>query len=295
MNRERVWSASVRHFLRFAASGNLPARLFSPPPPATLQVPEGQRLSLEIVSHCWQYAPLLRFQLASLVRNPPTGLDVQMTLFFSRDDADTVALIDAFSAQQIPGIHWNWRALPTPELLRRCIGRNLAALDSTADWLWFTDCDVLFGPGCLDGLARALRAQHAQLVYPDTEQCTALLTRESIFLAAVNAPLITSPDLSFFPRKVSRATGPLQIVRGDVARITGYCRALSAYQQPTRTWRKTHEDRIFRWLMGTQGKGLDIPAVYRIRHLSKGRYGRPTTLASIRRWIRQTKDRWLGR
>lgn len=87
----------------------------------------------------------------------------------------------------------------------------------------------------------------------------------------------------------------MQIVRGDVARSTGYCNALPAFQAPARQWGKTHEDRIFRWLLGTQGGGLEIAGVYRIRHLSKGRYRPQTPMTAIRQWVRRAQDRWLRR
>ncbi|WP_052378415.1 glycosyltransferase family 2 protein [Polycyclovorans algicola] len=238
---------------------------------------------------------MLRHQLASLVRNPPTALDVRVRVFFSHDDPATENLLAAFAAHRPPGIEWHWHALPTPQLMRRTIGRNLAARRSPADWLWFTDCDVLFGAGCLDALADRLRGQSAVLVHPGIEWTTDLLRDSAIQRASVDAPLDCEPNLTFTPHAVTRATGPLQIVRGDVVRRVGYCAATPAFLTPATHWCKTREDRVFRWLLGTQGQGLAIPRVQRIRHLSKGRYGPTARLTALRQSVRRAKDDWLRR
>jgi hypothetical protein len=57
-------------------------------------------------------------------------------------------------------------------------------------------------------------------------------------------------------------------------------------------WAKTYEDSAFRWLMGTDGTGLDVPGVHRIRHVHKGRYGDNEGAAAVlRSSIRRAKDR----
>ena len=53
--------------LRIATTGIVPGRWFlKPPAPASLPARSGT-LDIEIVSHCWQYAHLLAYQLSSLV------------------------------------------------------------------------------------------------------------------------------------------------------------------------------------------------------------------------------------
>jgi hypothetical protein len=106
------------------------------------------------------------------------------------------------------------------------------------------------------------------------------------------AVLDVDPALfSRFPR--SRATGPLQITHGDVARAVGYCESLPYYQRPSATWCKAYEDRAFRWLLRSQGEPLDVPGVYRIRHVAKGRYtgGKLNTglRSSLRRLVAKIK------
>ena len=63
-------------------------------------------------------------------------------------------------------VRCNWQQLTPPQLFRRSIGRNQAALNSSADWVWFTDCDLYFGAGALDSLGHVLQGCNQPLVYP---------------------------------------------------------------------------------------------------------------------------------
>ena len=262
-------------FFKFAAGGQVPARWFEPDlPEVSEREARSGRLSLEIVSHCWNYAHFLVYQLSSLVLFPPQEIDITMTVFYCPEDEKTSQLLAFFGQQQVPGITWNWRALPRQQLFRRGIGRNLAALETKADWVWFTDCDLMFRDNCLDELAALLQGRQDALLFPQEERTTDLLAENNPMLqAGTGDPQILNIDASSFTsRQMTRATGPLQIAHGDVCRAVGYCRSIAIYQQPSETWCKAHEDRAFRWLLRSQGKPLPIPGVYRIRHVSKGRY-----------------------
>jgi hypothetical protein len=294
-----TWHTPISGWLlRFAASGLVPARWFRPPmPPIDQRQPFVGHLQLEVVSHCWRYAHLLVYQLSSLVQFPPSRATVTMTVYFCPEDADTAALLDWFGALQVPGVIWNWQPRPKQALFRRAIGRNEAALASRADWIWFTDCDLMFRRDCIDTLATLLQGRRDALVFPRMERCTAVLPDQDPLLnPQLEAKRLAEvDDASFVALRRTRATGPLQITHGDVARSQGYCRDLAYYQRPSATWCKAHEDRAFRWLLGTRGIPLDIPGVYRIRHETKGRYTRGafnTRLRSaIRRLARAFKER----
>lgn len=285
--------------LRLAAGGWLPARYFEPRLPAAGErsAREG-RLRLEIVSHCWRYAHLLVYQLSSLARFPPQDLDVTMTVYFCEEDGATSTLLDLFGDIDVTNVHWNWRPIPRASLFRRAIGRNEAALSTDADWIWFTDCDLMLTEGCLDALADALQGRTQALCYPATEYCTPLLTDEHPLLNPnLSGPLPldavgTLDESDFTERRRDRATGPLQITHGDVARACGYCDALAFYQRPASTWQKAHEDRAFRWLLQTQGVPLQIPGVYRIRHAAKGRYSGNALLSWLRGRLRRLVSAW---
>ena len=271
------------------AGGALPARWFERglPPPESRDARTG-RLSIEIVSHCWNYAHLLVYQLSSLALNPPRDADVTMTVYHASEDARTTALLGYFGGRAVPNVAWNWQVLPKAKLFRRAIGRNLAALGTRADWVWFTDCDLLFGAGCLDALAREVQGRRDALVHPQEEWVSALLDDDDpLLVAGRGEPQVLGIDPTAFTRRtLGRATGPVQIAHGDVARAVGYCRAIAHYQQPSECWAKAHEDRAFRWLVQNQGVGLNIPSVFRIRHASKGRYTGRHWVNEIRRWNR---------
>jgi hypothetical protein len=277
-------------YFRWAASGAIPASWYvrGLPPKAEL-TPRTGRLSLEIVSHCWNYANLLIFQLSSLHQHLSDDLDVTMTVYTGAEDEATCRLVEYFASIAPGNLKYSLRILPKEQLFRRAIGRNQAALESKADWVWFTDCDLLFGEGCLRGLASALQGLQEPLVFPQQEYCSSLLPEESeLIQSGYCEPSVVMVDTSGFkalPR--TRATGPLQITHGDVARRVGYCRDIRYYQQSSKTWCKAIEDRAFRWLLGTQGHPIEVPSVYRIRHQRKGRYTGRRWHSNLRSKIRQ--------
>lgn len=300
----RLRSTAEELLIRGAASGLLPASWFlSLPDPALARSRTGI-LAIEIVSHCWQYGHLLAYQLSSLVRFPPTGATVRMTVFHAAEDERTRAVLDFFSTLDVPGVTWNWQAVERGQLFRRAIGRNQVARMTTADWVWFTDCDIVFHRDCIDTLAGQLQGRRDRLVYPRDERVTAMLAETDSMLAAErNRPDLVDiePD-DFTLLAVPRATGAYQIVHGDIARYCGYCDQLPVFQRPAARWAKTYEDRAFRWLMRTPGVPLDVPGVHRIRHVHKGRYGGNKGEALVRSSVRRAKaalkDKWqafLGR
>lgn len=276
-----------------AASGLLPARWFQEPPPReSAREARTGKLQVEIVSHCWRYAHLMAYQLSSLVNHPPKDVSVTMTVFHSPEDADTLRLLEFFGAMDTPNVSWNWQARDKTQLFRRSIGRNEAALASRADWVWFTDCDVVFHAGCLDGLGQALQGSREALVFPDHEFCSPVYEPGDPVLEAAREPRLVEIDTDSFVRQErTRATGPLQITHGDVARARGYCRNIPVYQQPTDRWAKAQEDRAFRWLLDTGGEPVPIPSVYRIRHQAKGRYRKKGMHSRLRTRVRRAQLR----
>lgn len=279
--------------VRIATTRLIPSRWFlQPPRPEDLTARSGT-LDIEIVSHCWQYAHLLAYQLSSLVNFPPAGARVRMTVFYALEDARTRAMLDFFGSVAAPGVTWNWQALPRPELFRRAIGRNRVARSTRADWVWFTDCDIVFHRDCIDGLASELQGRQDLLTYPKHERITPMLTEDDPVLAAErDRPRVVDIDTSQFTlaENPPKAKGAYHIVHGDAARQCGYCEQVPVYQRPVARWAKTYEDSAFRWLMGTDGVGLEVPGVHRIRHVHKGRYGDNKAAALVRGNIRRAKE-----
>ncbi|MFI3246227.1 MAG: glycosyltransferase family A protein [Ferrimonas sp.] len=284
--------------LRLAASGVIPGRWFNRTLPTQASLtPAPEMFTLEIVSHCWKYSEFQLYQLSSLVNHPPTKLKVVHTVFYAEEDTDTVRVLDFFATQTVENVTWNFQALPKEQLFRRAIGRNKAAKATQADWIWFTDCDVVFHEHALDTLAEQLVGRQDYLVYPEQMLATDLLPKDDPLIVAAKAkPRLMALDLSRFSvRKFSRATGPIQITHGDVARACGYCASLAAYQKPAASWAKCYEDRAFRWLLGTQGVALAIPNVLFIRHAEKGRYTKNSAFSDFRKWVRRVKSEQFNR
>lgn len=294
--RPDSWGAAlVRSALRIVPSLRIPPSWLGPRPALDEEARGGgdeTEPHIEVVSHCWQYAHLLVYQLSSLVLAPPQRARVTMTVCYCPEDEGTQELLDFMAVQEIPRVRWNWIALPREALLRRAVGRNLAARASQADWVWFTDCDVVFAEGCFDALATAVRGRQDRLVFPQEERCTRMLPPDDPVLTnGRRAPAVRTVEWeNFSVARPRQATGPLQIARGDIARVWGYCGEIGSYQRTTDRWRKTYEDRVFRWLLGTPGTALDIPGVYRIKHIEKGRY-QGGWRSRLRSYIRRRQER----
>jgi len=285
---QRWYDGILGHFFRLAASGLVPVSWFAKKLPAQSERHAVDGLfNLEIVSHCWQYSNMLAYQLSSLVNYPPSKLKVTMTVFYSQEDKATVELLKFFEQQNIENVIWNWQALPKAQLFRRGIGRNKAALVSKADWIWFTDCDIIFHQGCLDSLAAEVQGRQDTLVFPRQERATQMLAENDPMLKKGCTPQVVNIEAEHFTLLTrDRAKGEYQIVHGDVARAGGYCSNISIYQTPSETWCKCYDDRAFRWLLGTQGEPLEVEGCYQIRHVAKGRYKQDSFLSKIRSRIR---------
>jgi Glycosyl transferase family 2 len=283
-------------FYRAAVSGALPVGWFRDVDPDTVvKAKKTGKLNLEIVSHCWRYGHFLTYQLSSLVNHRTDKFDITMTVFHAAEDEVVTRVLDYFGRMEVPGVTWNWQALPREKLFRRSIGRNLAAKTTKADWIWFTDADIIFHERCLDTLADLLQGRDDALVHPRIGLGTPLLPEghEILEKGRQGPNLLEIPIEEFRPYGGPRpkAKGPHQITHGDIARACGYCDSIAFYQRPAERWMKTYEDRAFRWLIGTHGTPLDIPNVCQIRHIVKGRYRKDSAITRLRKFIRKRQDR----
>jgi hypothetical protein len=193
-----------------------------------------------------------------------------MTVFYSPSDVQTFRVLEFFGKQTIKNVAWNWWPLPEKKLFHRAIGRNLAAITTHADWIWFCDCDYTFGEGCLDSLALRLPGPGTDLAYVEYVLRNSLddsvrLIQES----ARHIGIVNIDPATFVAKRFNRAVGGLQIVRGDVARQVGYCKEQSTLLRPASNWMPTIEDVAFRRLRGTQGTPIQVANLFRLSSAAK--------------------------
>lgn len=284
-----IW---LRHQLNKQLIGSiLPASWFGPKPPINAQLGiAAEPMHLQIVSHCWQYAHMLNFQLSSIINYPPKNLKVTYTLYHAREDLKLKKLIERVDKIEVPNVTWNWVEITRPKLFRRAIGRNQTALNTHADWIWFSDCDLIFHDGCLDSVSAAVKGCQQRMVFPQQEFITDLLEASHPMLNQDNEASVDIDTSLFKENAIHKAKGAFQIVHGDVARTCGYCRDMKMYQKPMQHWSKTYEDSIFRQLIASEGKPVSIEGLYRIRHIEKGRYVKDSQISKLRRNIRVATD-----
>ena len=288
----RWYNTYAIHFFRLVITRILPVSWFR----ATLpSVAERKAVDgffpLEIVSHCWGYSNMLTYQLSSFVNYPPTKCAVTVTVFYAKEDTKSQAALDFFNAKIVKNVTWNFQALSKGKLFRRGIGRNMAARTTNADWLWFTDCDIIFHEHCLDSLAEQLQGKQESLYYPKQERTTEMLAQEDPMLRQDCEPQLVDIDTEGFSlHSRDKAKGAFQIVHGDVARAIGYCEKLKIFQTEDDRWRKTYEDTAFKWLISSEGIPLDIDGVFQIRHVQKGRYTKDSNVSRVRSKIRRLQE-----
>ncbi|ALO35784.1 glycosyl transferase [Colwellia sp. MT41] len=247
--------------------------------------------TLEIVSHCWGYSNMLTYQLSSFVNYPPTKCALTVTVFYAVEDTKSQAVLDFFNKQTVKNVTWNFQVLSKGKLFRRGIGRNMAARTTSADWLWFTDCDIIFHENCLDSLAEQLQGKQESLYYPQQERTTEMLAQDDPMLRQDSEPQLVDIDADGFSlHSRDKAKGAFQIVHGDVARAIGYCEKLKMFQTEDDRWRKTYEDTAFKWLISSEGIPLDIDGVFQIRHIQKGRYAKDSNISRVRSKIRRLQE-----
>lgn len=225
--------------------------------------------SIEVVVHCWRYSRALSWQYRSIYENywslemmgaiPVDSVRLTVCCAPIQFDIATHELIDGIAIKQI--------VQPKSELFNRAIGRNIAARESTADWVWFADADYFFGPDALRVLAETDPGD-GKLFFPRMVLTHHTHAMGDKYLES-GWGLFNSEH--FFPRTMHKAIGGIQIVPGHVAREHGYC-DWPKMQRPVEgdLMADTRSDRAFRASLGTYGTPLDLPGVFRIRHSTSG-------------------------
>ena len=204
--------------------------------------------TIELVTHCWRYSRVLSYQLSSLFLYPALAARISVGVFYSPKDAPTSQLVRYWERHlKNAGVTLLPFCTDRPNLLRREICRNDAALTTDADLVWFVDCDYVFGNACLETLA-TIDLPNDKLFFPRWVYInkTHALGDAYAYNAETGPGVYHIDSHDFEQRREKKAIGGLQIVPGDVARQYGYCRDDKKLQSPVTDgkWQVTKGDAL---------------------------------------------------
>lgn len=228
----------------------------------------------EVVNHVHGegYARLLAYQLSSLVLFPPAAIhQVIYTLCVNTEDKHTADTIEFFANQIPTNIVLKFILQPIEELRQRAIGRNRAAVETVADWVWFCDTDYIFGRDLWAHLAdEAAKAddQIVPFIWPKTIRQTDWPTGDRLIMEMTTPGVKDISDEPTIAVQMHRAIGGLQIINGMAIKREGYC---SFMNSPSGNWNFRSDSRIRRRF--PTKTSIELPQLIRIRHSRKGYFG----------------------
>lgn len=248
-------------------------------------------MDLQIVTHCWSgpdvpiYHKLLKLQLCNLLHaSERANVSVSLVVVWTISDLPTSKVVS--QVQWLDNKHLDIVSMPLDpeELFVRAIGRNMAAKQTKAEVVWFTDCDYLFSSGALEQAVEQMRANpQADLIWPNNVMIHADHAIGDAFLQTEYdlrekegwKPLEIKDayDAGFRLRREKRAIGGMQIVRGDWCRKNGYLDQ-TGWVNPSykEHFQQCRCDVPFRrQFVGDTKISTDIEYVYRVRHSRAGR------------------------
>ena len=235
-------------------------------------------MNLEIVTHCWRYWRCLTYQVATLYHHPPAdGISLILNVVTSREDQATCQRLQEFLSLVWPdNVRIKITYLQKERLFRRGIGRNQVALETSADVVWFTDCDYLIHGSSLQDIMQLMSQPENSFIYPKRIYGTTHETGYELIQEASQweGPPEISRDLFTETMKMNRAIGGVQIVSGDLCRKYGYLKDSKEWDKPASRWKRAYEDVHFRKHLnqeGYQARKVKISDVLRIRHPVAGR------------------------
>lgn len=225
---------------------------------------------IEIISHCFgpKYASLLNYHLSSLVLNETKKTTIVATVIYITEDHATEIVLKYFSKIERPWIRWNFIPMAAEMVYQRPIGRNITARLTSADIVWFADCDHVFGDNCLDAL---YPFPGDGIYYPSMlsvcERRHTICAINTVIKCEVVTPNILNIDQTqFTPISIRRAIGGLQIVSGDTARKCGYLPNDEKWQRPLKKYSRDDGSAFWRDQLiasGVAHEKFTLPNLYR--------------------------------
>jgi hypothetical protein len=240
---------------------------------------------VEFVTHCYatelnHYATALYLQLSSLANHATNVSNIKATVFYNEEDTQTVHVLKLFEDdRRRKNLELVKQHLPVNQLGRRSIGRNMAARNTDADIVWFTDVDYWFGPVLVDNLLSIQWNDETTMLFPKKIQINKTHEVGDKILKYFGSILTPDPQnrppftphmqVRDYDEKVYRkAIGGVQIVRGVFAREYGYVPD-SKWQKPVQIpFGDFRDDIAYRSFCRSVGTivPVDLDGVFRIRH-----------------------------
>lgn len=229
---------------------------------------------IELIVHCYaiklpQYATLLRYQLASMVKWVP-HTNVKVTVCCSPFDTLVTGVLNEFSVKN----SWLVKSFYQSEgsLFRRSIGRYhiLTELDDRTKVIWYTDCDHVFGEACID-TAYKLVVGRGRMVYPRKIKISKSHEIGDWQIEEGKGPHF--PEIypaDFVTKRYNRPIGGTYIIDADFVREHGYLPD-SKWQNPRKDgkpFKDFRDDVAFRKYVANHStiEAVNIPNLYRVRH-----------------------------
>lgn len=235
--------------------------------------------SIELVVHLWNppgtrfYTELARWQWES-IRKHHGGTRINYVLFFSAKDATAWSHTCEIAGQSFPiNVTVQLIEQSREKLFRRAIGRHNRTQQTRQDVLFFTDCDYVFGEGCLPFISQNVH-RDSSLCMPANYWFANDHATGDYMLARncdIESPVPDQKD--FHWKRQSIAIGGMQIIGADTAKRIGYlgdtkwCKPVD----PEKGFVCFRDDCNWRRVNRLKAKRLEIPNLYRIRHSLSGR------------------------
>ena len=217
---------------------------------------------------------MLRCQLTSLLYFRPQ-CELRVFVPFDLSDTKIVEVINDFIPRIVTLV-----AVPLEreQMWRRSIARNIAAKnDVDSDLIWFTDCDYLFGEGCLDAALDQWKIiKKPEMMFPRSYKSNHNKSIVDEFITIIKdfrEPIL--PPLHEFEHTDNRrAIGGLQIVSGEYVRNKGYLNREKWQTPPDVPFPEFYDDVVFRDDIINAKRRIEsilfLPNLYRMRHTEIG-------------------------
>jgi len=241
-------------------------------------------MRVDFVTHCYakqfpHFAAALYLQLSTICNQVSTKHQASITVFYCEEDRHTCNVLNLFSdSKRTKSATLACVPMRVENLGRRSIGRNFAAENTSADYVWFTDVDYWFDANVVDDLCTMQWPKDAVMVFPQNiniskthELGDKLLKYYAGVYEGTTGSVPYTPNLQvrdYCDKTYYKAIGGVQIVKGSFATENGYVRGGKWQIPSTKPFGDFKDDIAYRNACRLLGKivPVELKGVYRIRH-----------------------------